>query len=305
MTEGPGAALARAIEAADARPGSELAPGALAIAQVEYPALDSGRCLSLLDEVGAAVLHGVAENAGVEGPLHARVDAVNRALFGGLGFTGNRERYADVRNSCLNQVLERRTGIPITLSIVYIEVARHAGLRAEGVNFPGHFLVRVRDEVGREAGAELNGAATDSAAGLIVDAFNEGAILTEQDCRTLLAKHDEDAAFTPELLARATRRQMFVRMLVNLKRLYVQHRSFPQARTVTDALLTLAPSSLTELRDRGLLAYHVQDYSAALRDLEEYLRLLTLTDKGDEGREETTQVWDHVKALRRKVASFN
>lgn len=295
MTIGPGAALARAIEEADARPGSELAPGALVIAQVEYPALDAAKYLHLLDEVGAAVLKEVAENAGVEGPLHARVDAVNRALFAGLGFSGNRERYADVRNSCLNQVLERRTGIPITLSIVYIEAARHAGLRVEGVNFPGHFLVRVRD-----------GAVADTAsAGLLVDAFNGGAILTEPDCRTLLARHDEDAAFTPELLARASRRQMFVRMLVNLKRLYVQHRSFPQARVVTDALLALAPSSLTELRDRGLLAYHVQDYSAALRDLEEYLRLLTLTDKGDEGREETTQVWDHVKALRRKVASFN
>jgi regulator of sirC expression with transglutaminase-like and TPR domain len=295
VTEGPGAALARAIEAADARSGPDLAPGALAIAAVEYPSLDAGRCMALLDEVGAAVLAGVAEGAGVEGPLHARVDAINRVLFDGLGFHGNRDRYADVRNSCLNQVLERRTGIPITLSIVYIEAARHAGLRVEGVNFPGHFLVRVRD-----------GATTDSTdAGLIVDAFNGGAILTEQDCRTLLARHDEDAAFTPDLLTKATRRQMFVRMLVNLKRLYVQLRSFPQAHVVTDALLALAPSSLTELRDRGLLAYHVQDYSAALRDLEEYLRLLTLTDKGDDGREETTQVWDHVKALRRKVASFN
>lgn len=295
MTENPGAAVARAIEAAEARPGGELAPGALAIAQVEYPALDTSRYLAMLEEVGVAVLGAVADRAGVEGPLHARVDAVSRALFEGCGFKGNREHYADVRNSCLNQVLERRTGIPITMAIVYIEAARHAGLRAEGVNFPGHFLVRVRD-----------GATPDAAdAGLLVDAFNNGAILTESDCRTLLARHDESAAFSPELLARATRRQVFVRMLVNLKRLYVQHRSFPHARIVTDALLTLTPSSLTELRDRGLLAYHVQDYSAALRDLEEYLRLLTLTDKGEDAREETTQVWDHVKALRRKLASYN
>ena len=94
-------------------------------------------------------------------------------------------------------------------------------------------------------------------------------------------------------------------MLVNLKRLYVQNRSFPQAHTVTDALLALTPSSLAELRDRGLLSYHLHDYAAALRDLEEYLRLLTLTDKGDDARDETTQIWDHVKSLRRRVASLN
>jgi regulator of sirC expression with transglutaminase-like and TPR domain len=288
-----GSDLAQAIEDADARPGPELAPGALAIAAVEYPHLDPAPWLSALDDVGRTALAAVAEHAGVEGPLAARIDAVNLCLYGDLGFRGNREHYADVRNSCLNQVLERRTGIPITLSLVYMEAARHAGLKAEGVNFPGHFLVRVRD------------AADASSQGLIVDPFNEGAILSEADCRALLQRHDEDAVFTPDLLARATRRQMFLRMLVNMKRLYVQHRSFPQAHAVTEALLALTPSSLSELRDRGLLSYHLHHYASALRDLEEYLRLLTLTDKGDDAREETTQVWDHVKALRRKVASLN
>jgi regulator of sirC expression with transglutaminase-like and TPR domain len=176
-----------------------------------------------------------------------------------------------------------------------MDVARRAGLRVEGINFPGHFLVRVWDgAAGQNAGG-----------GLIVDAFGDGAILAEQDCRALLARHDETVPFHPELLARASRRQMFVRMLVNLKRLYVQNRSFPQAHAVTDALLALSPASLVELRDRGLLSYHLHDYAAALRDLEKYLRLLTLTDKGNEAREETTQVWDHVKSLRRKVASLN
>ena len=94
-------------------------------------------------------------------------------------------------------------------------------------------------------------------------------------------------------------------MLVNLKRLYVKNRSFPQARLVTHTLLALSPSSLQELRDRGLLSYHLHDYASALRDLEEYLRLLALTDRSDDAREETTQVWDHVKSLRRRLASFN
>lgn len=289
-----GPALAKALEDADGRPGSELAPGALVIATVEYPTLEPGPHLRRLEAIGDQALARVAEEAGVEGPLHARIEAINRCLYGALGFRGNRGHYGDVRNSCLNQVIERRTGIPVTMAIVYMDVARRAGLRAEGINFPGHFLVRVWD-----------GAKGDAAAGVIVDAFNDGAILAEEDCRALLARHDEPMAYQPEFLARATRRQVFVRMLVNLKRLYVQNRSFPQARAVTGALMALSPSSLQELRDRGLLSYHLHDYAAALRDLEEYLRLLTLTDKGEEAREETTQVWDHVKSLRRRVASFN
>jgi len=289
-----GVALAEALEVADEQPGGDVAPGALAIASVEYPRLDPRVWLDRLEAFGEAALALVAREAGVEGPLHARVDAVNLCLFGELGFRGNRDRYGDIRNSCLNQVIERRTGIPITLSVVYMDVARRAGLRVEGVNFPGHFLVRVRDA-----------AHVASSAGLLVDPFNEGAILTEQDCRELLGRHAEPVAFSPDLLARATRRQMFQRMLVNLKRLYVQHRSFPQAKVVTDALLALSPGSLDELRDRGLLAYHLHEYSSALRDLEEYLRLLTLTDSGDEAREETAQVWNHVKSLRRRVAALN
>ena len=288
-----GTSIAEALDEADARPGPDFAPGALVIASVEYPSLAADRYLTRLDAIGDLALAEVASHAGVEGPLHARVEAINRCLYGALGFRGNREQYGDVRNSCLNQVIERRTGIPITMAVVYMDVARRAGLRVEGINFPGHFLVRVRD------------GAAEAGAGLIVDAFNDGAILTEPDCRALLARHEEPVAFRPELLARASRLQVFMRMLVNLKRLYVQNRSFPQAHAVTDALLALSPSSLAELRDRGLLAYHLHDYAAALRDLEKYLRLLTLTDKGDDAREETTQVWDHVKALRRKVASLN
>ncbi len=151
-----------------------------------------------------------------------------------------------------------------------------------------------------------DGASGNASDGLVVDPFDGGAVLTEQDCRALLARQDDgDVAFRPALLARASRRQMFTRMLANLKRLYVQNRSFAHARVVTDALLALAPSSLQELRDRGLLSYHLHDYAPALRDLEAYLKLVALIDKGDESRDETTQVWDHVKTLRRRLASLN
>ena len=289
-----GAALAEALDAADERPAPDVSPGALLIAAVEYPRLDPTRWLDLVEQFGQQALAAVNAEAGVDGPLHARVDAVNRALFTDLGFHANAEHYTDVRNSCLNQVLARRTGIPITLSVVYMDVARRACLKVEGVNFPGHFLVRVWDA-----------AIGSAASGLVVDPFDGGAIMTDGDCRSLLARQSEDTPFTPELLARATRRQMFSRMLMNLKRLYVQNRSFPQARVVTDALLTMSPGSLDELRDRGLLAYHLHEFSAALHDLEEYLRLLTLTDRTDDTHEDTEQVWNHVKALRRRVAALN
>jgi len=285
-------ALAAALDAIADDASADLAPGALLIATIEYPRLDRRRYLALLDDLGAEALDRVARSAGADGPVHARIEAINGLLYGERGFRGNHDRYSDVRNSCLNQVLDLRTGIPITLAVVYMEVARRAGLRTDGINFPGHFLVRAYQDA-------------DAADGLVVDPYHDGTILTEQDCRELLARHGDEMAFTPDLLAAATKRQVLVRMLVNLKRLYVKNRSFPQARLVTHTLLELSPSSLQELRDRGLLSYHLQDYASALRDLEEYLRLVALTDKSDDAREETTQIWDHVKSLRRRVASFN
>lgn len=290
------AELAARLDDLAGRAGGDVATGALAIAAIEYPRLDARRYLAAIDVLGAQALERVATSAGVDGPLHARVEAINTYLFAEAGFKGNADRYDDVRNSCLNKVLDDRAGIPITLSVVYMEVARRAGVRVEGINFPGHFLVRAEPEPGTDASTD----------GLIIDPYSAGTILTPQDCRALLAKHGDDGMeFAPRLLAGATKRQMFVRMLVNLKRLYVRQRSFPHARLVTHALLELSPSSLQELRDRGLLSYHLHDYTSALQDLEQYLKLLTLTDKSERAQEETTQVWDHVKSLRRRVASFN
>jgi regulator of sirC expression with transglutaminase-like and TPR domain len=292
-TRGLGEQLA---DAAD-RPGPDLAAPAFLIARLEYPHLDPEPYLDQLDAMGDAASERIAADPGHDAPLGARVDTLNRYLFTELGFAGNRNRYDDPRNSCLNEVLDRRTGIPITLSLVYIEVARRAGVRAEGINFPGHFLVRAQHDLHTD----------DPGEGLIVDAFHAGAILTEDDCRTLLKGHlGEEATWEPQLLARATRRQILVRMLLNLKRLYVQWRSFPQARMVADVLLTLSPNAIAELRDRGLLAYHMNDFPAALRDLEEYLKLSkTLGERDEDQRKEDEQVWEHVKALRRRVASLN
>ena len=106
-------------------------------------------------------------------------------------------------------------------------------------------------------------------------------------------------------MVHATKRQILVRMLLNLKRIYVHMRSFPQARIVTELLLAMSPSALSELRDRGLLAYHLNDLAGALRDLQAYLKLSSMSEMDADARQEHEQIWEHVKTLRRRVASLN
>ena len=287
--------LVDALIAASNLPGPGLAQAALVIARIEYPRLDTGRYLSRLDAMGEAARGRIAEQVQETGDatVLACITAINEYLFEDQKFVGNREKYEDPRNSCLNEVLERRTGIPITLSLLYMEVAQRAGLPMDGVNFPGHFLVRCPE-------------AASEATGIIIDPFHGGALLSEHDCRMLLQRHvGSEVAFDRSLLAPATRPQIIVRMLLNLKRIYVHMRSFPQARDVTEMLLALSPSALSELRDRGLLAYHLNDLAGALRDLQAYLKLSSIGDMDDEARQEHEQIWEHVKTLRRRVAALN
>lgn len=289
--------LVDALVAATNSPGPGLAEAALVIARIEYPKLDTERYLRMLDAMGHAA-HRVIEKETAESgdrSTLARIKAFNNYLFEDLQFAGvASERYEDPRNSCLNEVLDQRTGIPITLSLVYMEVGRRAGLRIDVVNFPGHFLVRCPEVGGR------------GNSGLIVDPFHGGALLSEHDCRVLLQKYVEDkVAFSRSLLAPTTRQQIVTRMLINLKHVYVKMRSFPQARDVTELLLALTPSALSELRDRGLLAYHLNDVTGALRDLQTYLKLSSMSEMDKEARQEHEQIWEHVKTLRRRVASLN
>jgi regulator of sirC expression with transglutaminase-like and TPR domain len=288
--------LVDAMATASSTAGTSLARAALVIARIEYPRLDPDPYLRRLDAMGEAARRRVeqeTERAGDASTLTC-IKALNAYLFEELAFVGNREKYEDPRNSCLNEVLERRTGIPITLSLVYLEVARRAGVPVDGVNFPGHFLVRCPE------------AASRGGSGLIIDPFHGGALLSEADCRLLLEEHvGSEVAFDTSLLVPATRSQILVRMLLNLKRIYVHMRSFPQALAVTELLLTINPSALSELRDRGLLAYHLNDVTGALRDLQTYLKLASMSELDEETREEHQQIWEHVKTLRRRVAALN
>ena len=271
----------------------DLARASLTIARLEYPRLDAQPSLDELDRLGEIAATRLARVRGAS--VRARVEALNGLLFDTERFAGNHDHYDDYRNSCLNAVLERRLGIPITLALVYMEVGRRAGLAVQGVSFPGHFLMRVRS-------------VQPDADDLILDPFGGGAELDDADCRRLLARHlgadvnDAETAVDPALLRPCTPRQMLARMLNNLKRTYVDLRSFAQARRVAGLLLVVDPRLLSELRDRGLLAYHLDDFPAALRDLEEYLRLSGAVDSEDEERQ---QLVEHVKALRRRVAGMN
>src|SRR5439155_6954200 len=190
----------------------DLAIAALMIARVEYPKLDAGPYLDPLDALGrearvrvtaAPVVPGEAPPR-VDPDRYARVMALNEYLFNELHFIGNEDQYEDPRNSFLNEVLERRTGIPITLALLYMEVARRAGVHVEGINFPGHFLLRCPARRGLPYSEDL-----------IIDAFHGGALLSEETCRELLRRHaggdegeDEEALVESHLLGHATKPQI-------------------------------------------------------------------------------------------------
>ena len=297
-------ARARAL-AACAREGADdaLVRGALVLASVEHGDIDPGPVLETLAAMGHEAARRLAMVEGAED----RIAALNDYLFEDLGFRGNESRYDDPRNSFVNDVLVRRVGIPISLAVVYLDVGRRAGLTLEGVNFPGHFLVRAPSTA-------------PSVPDLLIDVFHRGAILRDVDCQRLLERHaGGEVVITAEALATADTRQTLVRMATNLKRLYVRSRSFPQALEITHLLVALDDSAALELRDRGLLAYQLKRFPEALRDLGQYLRLLSppfttpggaapTASSGDDDsddRKEYEQIWEHVKTLRRRVAGYN
>ncbi|MEO5820893.1 MAG: transglutaminase-like domain-containing protein [Vicinamibacteraceae bacterium] len=275
-----------------------LVRGALVVASIEHGDIEAAPILETLAAMGHEAARRLALVEGVED----RVATLNDYLFEDLGFHGNEAHYDDPRNSYVNDVLTRRAGIPISLAVIYLDVGRRAGLPLEGVNFPGHFLVR-SPSIGPHS------------PDLLIDVFHRGAILREKDCQRLLERHaGGEVVLTAEVLATADTRQTLARMATNLKRLYVRSRSFPQALDVTHLLFALDDSATVELRDRGLLAYQLKRFPDALRDLELYLRLLsppfptpgaTPIDEDSDDRKEYEQIWEHVKTLRRRIAGYN
>jgi regulator of sirC expression with transglutaminase-like and TPR domain len=236
--------------------GAPLDRSALEIARIAYPTLDPAPHLAALESLATAVRTRVTPQMG-SGEI-ARVLASE--LGGETGFRGNTNDYYDPRNSFLNDVLARRVGIPITLSAVFLEVGRRAGLRLEGVGFPGHFLVRLL------APPRF----------VLLDPFHGGRVVGDEELRTLLsAAHGGRPPETipPSFLERANTPAILTRMLRNLVRVYVERGEHAQALTAVDLLLVVTPDSATDVRTRGLLYDQLECFAAARDDLRRYLEL--------------------------------
>ena len=259
----------------------DLGHASLLIAREEYPDLDVGRYLARLDELAEEVRRRMTGREGAA----SQIAHLNHLLFEEMGFRGNREEYDDPRNSFLNDVLDRRTGIPITLSTVYLEVGRRIGCRLDGVAFPGHFLVRYS---GQETMPDV-----------LIDPFNRGQILTERECKNLLLEtYGGRVPFRPDLLKRARNREILQRMINNLKWIYRQRRDFHMALRVQQLLLCMSPDRPEEIRDRGMIEFRLALFAEAVTDFERYLRLAPQAP-------DASRIRERIKELKRLVPHVN
>ena len=234
----------------------DLAEAALLCAQDTYPDLDIRSQLDALEALAATLRHRLPADFSV---TH-RLVALNNYLFSELGFSGNADSYYDPRNSFLNDVIERKTGIPITLSILYLEIGQRLGLKLKGVSFPGHFLVKVR-----VSGGEL-----------VLDPFAGGRSLSEEDLRERLAQFTGPGSAKDlpleDFLEAASPRQILARLLRNLKGIYLDAKEFDKALGVMNRLVILLPDVPEERRDRGAVYAHLECPRAAQDDLSHYAR---------------------------------
>jgi regulator of sirC expression with transglutaminase-like and TPR domain len=253
---------------------------ALTIARTEYPELDFEPYLRRLGELANRVK---ARLPNVAGPAET-IAGLNHVLFTEEGFRGNRENYYDPRNSFLNDVLQLKLGIPITLALVYMEVARRVGFPLFGVGMPGHFLLKHYDVEGRET---------------LIDAFNNGAVVTERECQHRLDEiYSGQLPLQPEFLLSVSRRQMLTRILNNLKNVYMAGRNFRKALEVVDLICAVYPRSPEDVKQRAMLRYSAGQMRGAVEDLEEYLRMSPDASDADEIRHTAL-------SIRRSMARLN
>jgi len=228
----------------------DLPRAALLVAVEEYPGLDTQAYIDQLDRLGEALRTRIAAEPAPE----RQIAALNALLFGEEGFRGNAASYYDPRNSYLNEVLDRRLGIPITLSLVYIAVGRRAGMPLSGVGFPAHFLV-----------------ACESAPRLLADPFTCGRMLTVADCEQLLRDaFGSSARLEPRYLAASPPRAILARLIGNLKAAYQRAGDLRRAVRTSEQLSMVQPSAV-ELRERGNLRFRLADFDGASADLGRYL----------------------------------
>jgi len=238
----------------------DLARACLLIAQDAYPGLDVDGYVGEIDRLAARLRAGIPADCATE----ERVVVLNEFLFDELGFSGNTDNYYDPRNSYLNQVIDRRTGIPISLAILYMEFGRRVGLAFEGVSFPGHFLVRLAVRGGV----------------LVLDPFSGGVPQSEAELRERLQRVIPEGAAQgvpvaelplDQFLEPATKRQILSRLLRNLKGIYRQTDKPERLLAVLNRMLAIAPGASAELRDRGFLYQRLECWRFAMKDLSQYL----------------------------------
>jgi len=230
-----------------------LARAALLIAKEAEPEVDVEEYLSALDVMASEVAERLPSE---RYPLRI-IRTINHYLFEDLGYQGNTADYYDPRNSFLNQVIERRKGIPITLSLVYLEVAQRLDFPMMGVGLPGHFLIRP----------------TLGEMEVFVDPFHQGAVLFPEDCEERLSQvYGSQATMRPEYLETVNIPQFLARMLTNLKMIYLNRGDLEQTLAAVERILLLFPNAVRERRDRGLIYYEQQRWQEAIADLTYYLQ---------------------------------
>ena len=226
----------------------ELATAALWLAAEEYPGLQIGGYLAELDRLAAQVRHELGDQEGAV----AALCALRAVLVEQEGYRGNSDDYYDAKNSFLNEVILRRVGIPISLSIIYLEVARRAGIRMEGIGMPGHFLVRLDYPQGE----------------LLIDPFAGGEVLTTADCsRRLKLIYGDDMALSAGHLEPVSSRRILLRMLKNLRFIYIEGRDYARAVGVLERIALVVGETAELRRQRGMLFAHLQLYGNAWADL--------------------------------------
>ncbi|MEY3869756.1 MAG: SirB1 family protein [Microcoleaceae cyanobacterium] len=230
----------------------DLAKAALYIALEEEPDFEPEEYLNALDIMAWKVEEYLPET---KYPLRV-IQSINRYLYDDLEFQGNTWDYYDPRNSFLNEVIARRTGIPITLSLVYLEIAKRINFPMVGIGMPGHFLIRPEFED----------------VGIYVDPFHQGEVLFPEDCQARLTQiYHQSVPMQPAFFAPVTPRHFLARLLTNLKAIYLNQRQASRALTVVERILLLFPDAAIERRDRGLLCYQLGHPEGARQDLEIYL----------------------------------
>ena len=229
----------------------DLALGALLIASTDSPNVDIDGVLSNLDRMSEAARNRIPD----DGNELQQLNAVTDLLFGVIGLSGNRDDYYDPRNSYINHVLERRMGIPITLSLLCIEVGRRAGVPILGIGMPGHFLIRHRDEPN-----------------FFVDSFNGGLLLSQDECGALMREAAGDAVrLEAHHLNPVTPREILARMLRNLKAIYWDREDFDQCIITIGALMAVLPDHPEEQRDRGVVHLKAGNHDQSAEDFAAYI----------------------------------